>query len=109
MVSLGILVGPAFDAGYFRHLLVLGTFLVVAGTLLQSFSVYFWQYLLTQGVLVGVGAGCLSLLGVIVPSLWFTTRLPIANGIAASGSGLGGCAHLFSLVSTLTRHLKVRH
>lgn len=90
MVSLGLVVGPAYDAGYFRHLLVLGCTLIFAGILLQSFCVAFWQYLLTQGVLVGLGAGCLSLLAVIVPSLWFNTRLPIANGIAASGSGLGG-------------------
>lgn len=90
MVSLGLIVGPIYDAGYFRHLLVLGAVLVFAGTLLQSFCDAFWQYLLTQGVLVGLGAGCLSLLAVIVPSLWFNTKLPIANGIAASGSGLGG-------------------
>jgi hypothetical protein len=90
MVSLGIVVGPVYDAGYFRHLLLTGSLLVVAGILLQSFSVYYWQYMLTQGVLVGLGAGCLSLLGVIAPSLWFTTKLPIANALAASGSGLGG-------------------
>lgn len=90
MVFLGLVAGPIYDAGYFRHLLALGSLLVVTGTLLQSFCVEFWQYILTQGVLVGVGAGCLSLLSVAVPSLWFTTRLPLANGFAAAGSGLGG-------------------
>lgn len=90
MVSLGLIVGPAYDAGYFRHLLVLGCTLIFAGLLLQSFCDAYWQFLLAQGVLVGLGAGCLSLLAVIVPSLWFNTRLPIANGLAASGSGLGG-------------------
>lgn len=90
MVFLGLVVGPVYDAGYFHHLLAVGSLLIFAGTLLQSFCVAFWQFLLTQGGLVGVGAGCLSLLAVAAPALWFSTRLPIANGLAATGSGLGG-------------------
>jgi MFS family permease len=90
MVFLGLVTGPIYDAGYFRHLLTAGSVLVVVGTLLQSFCVSYWQLLLAQGLAVGLGAGCLCLLGVVVPSLWFTRRLPVANAIAASGSGIGG-------------------
>lgn len=82
--------GPVYDSGYFRHLLSLGSGFIVVGTVLQSLSRKYWQYLLTQGLMTGIGAGCLSILSVAITSLWFTTRLPLANGVAACGSGLGG-------------------
>lgn len=90
MVFLGFVAGPLFDMGYFRHLLVTGSLLVVAGTMLQSACTQFWQLLLAQGLCVGVGTGCLAILSVGLPGLWFDTRLPLANGLAACGSGVGG-------------------
>ncbi|KAH7305837.1 major facilitator superfamily transporter [Stachybotrys elegans] len=90
MVFLSFLTGPIFDSGYCRTLLTVGSVFVVVGTLAQSFCTNLWQFLLSQGVLVGIGAGCLNIPSVAIPSQWFTTQLPIANGIAASGSGLGG-------------------
>ncbi|KAJ4171593.1 hypothetical protein NW754_013363 [Fusarium falciforme] len=82
--------GPIYDAGYFRHLLAVGSFFIVVGTVLQSLCNRYWQYILTQGLMIGIGAGCLSILSVAITSLWFTTKLPLANGVAACGSGLGG-------------------
>ncbi|KAF5977942.1 riboflavin transporter MCH5 [Fusarium coicis] len=90
MVFSGFIVGPIYDSGYFRHLLVVGSSFVVIGTVLQSLSQKYWQYLLTQGLMIGIGAGCLSILSVAITSLWFTTKLPLVNGLAACGSGLGG-------------------
>lgn len=90
MVFLGFVTGPLFDMGYFRPLLVTGSLLIVGGTLLQSAGTRFWHLLLAQGVCVGLGTGCLAILSVGVPSMWFDSRLPLANGLAASGSGVGG-------------------
>lgn len=90
MVFLGFIVGPIYDAGHFRALLTTGSLLLVLGAVLQSLCTQYWQFILTQGVMVGIGMGCLSILSVAITSLWFTTKLPLANGIAASGSGLGG-------------------
>ncbi|KAK6713572.1 hypothetical protein SNK04_004537 [Fusarium graminearum] len=90
MVFSGFIVGPVYDSGYFRHLLAVGSSFIVIGTVLQSLSTKYWQYLLTQGLMIGIGAGCLSILSVAVTSLWFTTRLALVNGLAACGSGLGG-------------------
>ncbi|GKU06002.1 unnamed protein product [Fusarium langsethiae] len=90
MVFSGFIVGPIYDSGYFRHLLAVGSSFIVIGTILQSLSTKYWQYLLTQGLMLGIGAGCLSILSVAITSLWFTTRLPLVNGLAACGSGLGG-------------------
>ncbi|KAF4991506.1 hypothetical protein FGRMN_7780 [Fusarium graminum] len=90
MVFSGFIVGPIYDSGYFRHLLAVGSTFIVIGTVLQSLSQKYWHYLLTQGLMIGIGAGCLSILSVAITSLWFTTRLPLVNGLAACGSGLGG-------------------
>lgn len=90
MVFLGFATGPLFDMGYFRHLLAAGSLLIVGGTLAQSASSTLWQLYLAQGVCIGVGTGCLAILSVGVPGLWFDTRLPLANGLAACGSGVGG-------------------
>lgn len=90
MAFLGLFSGPIYDAGYFRYLLAIGSILIVIGTLLQSFCVSYWQFLVTQGFAVGLGAGCLCLLSVVVPSMWFSKTLPLANGFAACGSGVGG-------------------
>ncbi|GJC99233.1 major facilitator superfamily transporter [Colletotrichum higginsianum] len=90
MVFLGFIIGPIYDLGYSRHLLVVGSVLVLAGLVLQAFCRTLWQFLLCQGVVIGIGTGCLSTLGVALPSQWFSTRLALANGIAANGSGVGG-------------------
>lgn len=90
LVFLGFLAGPAYDAGFFRHLLVAGSVLVFAGTLAQSFCTQLWQLILAEGACVGIGCGCLGILSVAIPASWFKAKLPLANAIAASGSGVGG-------------------
>ncbi|KAL1855893.1 hypothetical protein Daus18300_010871 [Diaporthe australafricana] len=90
LVFLGFLTGPVYDAGHYRYLLGAGSLLVVLGTLTQSFCTEFWQLLLAEGFCIGVGCGCLSIMSVAITAFWFNTKLPIANGIAACGSGVGG-------------------
>ncbi|TEA19663.1 Aspyridones efflux protein apdF [Colletotrichum sidae] len=90
MVFLGFIIGPIYDLGYSRYLLIVGSLLVLVGLILQAFCRNLWQFLLCQGLIIGLGTGCLSTLGVALPSQWFSTRLPLANGIAANGSGVGG-------------------
>ncbi|KDN65176.1 putative major facilitator superfamily transporter [Colletotrichum sublineola] len=90
MVFLGCFAGPIFDLGYARELLWAGSLLIVVGTVAQSFSSTLWQLLLSQGLCIGIGMGSLAVLGVAVLSPWFSTRLPVAFGVAAAGSGVGG-------------------
>lgn len=96
MVFLGCVTGSLFDMGYFKHLLAIGSLLIVGGTMAQSACSNLWQLVLAQGLCIGVGTGCLAILSVGVPSMWFDTRLPLANGLAACGSGVGGV--LFPIV-----------
>lgn len=92
MVFLGFLSGPVFDKGFshFKLLIRGGSALVLLGTILQGLCSQYWQLLLAQGICVGVGMGCLAVPSVAVPSSWFTTRLPLANGVIVSASGFGG-------------------
>lgn len=90
MVFMGFIAGPIFDNGYFSYLLRLGSLLVLVGTITQGLSTEYWQLLLSQGVCVGFGMGCLAVPGVAVASSWFTTKLPFANGIVVSAGGFGG-------------------
>lgn len=108
LLLVGALAGPIFDAGkgdayglitylltlslgYFRLLLVVGTFLVVFGQMMTSIIQEYWQALLAQGFCVGIGAGCLFVPSVAILPTYFTSKMPVAVGIAASGSSLGKC------------------
>jgi MFS family permease len=70
----GAVVGPFFDLGYLRLLLSLGTFITVFGMMMTSICSTYWQFLLAQGVTVGIGFGCLFLPSVAIVSQYFTTK-----------------------------------
>ena len=50
----------------------------------------YWQAVLAQALIIGLGCGCLFVPSVAILSTYFTTRISTAIGIAASGSSLGG-------------------
>jgi MFS family permease len=76
--------------GYFRSLIVSGSFLVVFGHMMLSLCTVYWQVLLAQAFCIGIGMGLLFIPSVAILSTYFTTHLALATGIAASGSSLGG-------------------
>lgn len=86
----GLLSGPLYDMGYVRSLLIGGSFLIILGQMMLSLCHTFWQALLAQAFCIGIGAGCLFVPAVAILSTYFTTKLPAAVGITASGSSLGG-------------------
>ena len=85
----GLLTGPIFDAGDLRKLVMAGTFLTVLGMMMTSICKEHWQLILAQGLVVGVGAGCMLLPSVAVFPQYFTRRRALATGIAAAGSSIG--------------------
>ena len=87
---MGAVTGPIYDAGHFRALLLTGAFLIVFGHMMLSICNAFWQAVLAQGIVVGIGSGCLFVPSVAIISTYFTTRIATAMGLAASGSSLGG-------------------
>lgn len=90
MLLVGGLTGPVFDAGHLRLLLIVGTFGVAFGHMMLSLVHEYWEALLAQAFVIGLGAGCLFVPSVAVISQYFDTRLVTAMGLAWSGSSLGG-------------------
>ena len=90
LMLVGVIAGPLYDAGHFRHLLVAGLFLIVFGQFMTSLGTRYWHILLAQGVCIGVGMGLTFLPSTAVLSQYFTTKRAFAIGIASTGSPLAG-------------------
>lgn len=95
-LMIGVFTGPLYDAGYFRYLIWTGAILVPLGFMMTSISTQYWQVILAQGVAIGIGNGCLFVPSVAILPQYFTTKNPIVNGIAASGSSIGGVVMPFA-------------
>jgi MFS family permease len=89
LLLIGVGTGPIYDAGYFRHLVLAGSSLVVIGMVTTSLCTSYWQFMLAQGIAIGLGAGCLFVPSVAIVSTYFSTKRSFATGVAASGSSLG--------------------
>lgn len=90
VLLVGAVVGPVYDRGHFRWLLVIGTFMVVFGHMMLSLCHTLWQAILAQGFCIGIGAGALFVPAVAIMPSYFNTKLGLAIGLAASGSSMGG-------------------
>ncbi|SPQ23062.1 da59e35e-0929-4bb4-a766-8578070a362c [Thermothielavioides terrestris] len=89
----GVLSGPIYDRGYMRALLLAGSILIVLGLMMLSLCTQYWQALLSQALCIGIGAGLLFVPTVSLIPTWFSTRVGLAVGIAASGSSIGGVVY----------------
>ena len=83
------IIGPVFDIGYLRTLLISGTCLTTFGMMMTSLGTAYWQFLLAQGVCMGVGMTCLFVPCIAVLPPYFSSRRALAMGVAATGSSIG--------------------
>jgi MFS family permease len=90
VLTVGAVSGPIYDRGHFRYLLVSGAFLVVFGHMMLSLCHEFWQCILAQGFTIGIGAGLLFVPAIAIMPTYFSTKIGLAIGLAASGSSTGG-------------------
>ncbi|KAF7158195.1 hypothetical protein CNMCM5623_002861 [Aspergillus felis] len=90
LLIMGLVTGPLYDAGYFHTLLCSGSFLIILGQMMTSICHEYYQSILAQGFCTGIGVGLIFIPGVALLSTYFSSKLALANGIAAAGSGLGG-------------------
>ena len=88
-VLCGAVAGPMYDHGFLRSLVIAGSALLVFGLLFASFAHGYWELIVTQGLMVGLGGGLLFLPGLLGLSSHFHSRLALAQGIATSGGSLG--------------------
>ncbi|KAL2823180.1 major facilitator superfamily domain-containing protein [Aspergillus cavernicola] len=90
LMLFGVVTGPLFDAGYFRGLLGFGTVMLPFGLMMTSISSKFWHLILAQGICIGIACGCLFVPAIAILPQYFKQKRGLANGIAASGSSIGG-------------------
>ncbi|KAL5422537.1 hypothetical protein PMIN07_012457 [Paraphaeosphaeria minitans] len=93
LLVVGMICGPLYDRGYFRTLLLGGSFLLVFGQMMLSLCTQYYQVVLAQAICIGFGCGCLFIPSVAILSTYFTTKIATAMGLAASGSSLGGVVY----------------
>lgn len=86
----GALGGKYFDAGYMRVMITVGTFMIVFGMMMVSLSSRYYQFMLAQGICIGIGMGLTLVPAVGIPGTWFTKRRGLAVGLVTMGSSIGG-------------------
>ncbi|KAF1978045.1 monocarboxylate transporter [Bimuria novae-zelandiae CBS 107.79] len=82
--------GPLYNWGYLKALILIGSFLLVFGMFMTSLCDKYWQTLLDQGLLMGLGTGCLFTPTTGVVASYFAKRRGLAMGIVSTGSTIGG-------------------
>ncbi|KAL9590532.1 MAG: hypothetical protein Q9203_000649 [Teloschistes exilis] len=89
-IGFGVIAGPLYDRGFLRTLVGCGSSLQVFGLMMTSIADSYHQYLLAQGICVGLGMGLayVPMLGEV--SMKFSKRRPIALGLASTGACVGG-------------------
>ncbi|KAJ5157024.1 MFS-type transporter dbaD [Penicillium canariense] len=93
LMMIGVITGPLFDAGYFRGLICFANFMLPFGLMMTSISTKYWHLILAQGICVGLAAGCLFVPSVALLPQYFRRKRGLANGLAASGSSIGGVVY----------------
>lgn len=79
-----------FDLGYFKIPLFAASCLLVVATFLVAECKQYWQFILCQGLAIGLGCGMIFGPCMGITSHWFKKRRGIALGLMAVGSSVGG-------------------
>ncbi|RLL97211.1 hypothetical protein CFD26_106340 [Aspergillus turcosus] len=91
MMSLGAPLASGWCRSYSpRRITLAGTIIFATANVLASFCQHLWQFILTQGVLLGCGTCLTYITAVTVAPGWFTTHRGLAIGVISSGTGVGG-------------------
>ncbi|KAG5728432.1 Riboflavin transporter MCH5 [Termitomyces sp. T112] len=88
----GVLVGRAFDAGYFRLMIASGSVIQVISMFMLSLTRpgRYYQVFLAQALGMGLGQALLFLPSITIISHHFKRRRAMATGVAVSGASVGG-------------------
>ncbi|OAA34182.1 Major facilitator superfamily domain, general substrate transporter [Metarhizium rileyi] len=86
----GTFAGRAFDAGYYKPALVVGSLLQLVGIAMTSLAREYWQVFLAQGICQGLGCGIIFAPTVANVSTYFSTKKSVAISFSACGGAIGG-------------------
>ena len=89
MLLICIVTGPLYDLRYLHSIVNIGTFAIVFGMMMTSICHEYWQFVLAQGVMVGIGNGLLFLPSIAIVPQCFPKNKALASGIVAAGSSIG--------------------
>ncbi|CAH2355869.1 putative MFS-type transporter Pynfp [[Candida] railenensis] len=73
-------------------IMLIGSTIMSLGLILTGFANQYYQFLLTQGIMFGIGSSFLYLPPVVCAPAYFDKNRSIAMGIVFSGTGFGGLA-----------------
>ena len=90
LVMGGVVSGPFFDLGYFRTMLFVGAAVEVFSVFMTSLCTQYYQLLLVQGILMGLGDGLLYVPGLALVGRSFKKHRSIAMAITTCGAPMGG-------------------
>lgn len=86
---IGAFSGRLLDAGLFVPTLFVGGVLQLLGVFMMSLSTKWWQLLLSQGVLTGIGGGIFFCPSMGLIATYFSGRRALAVGIVTTGNSVG--------------------
>ena len=94
---IGSFSGRALDAGFYRTILIVGSFLQVLSVFMTSISTKYWQLFLAQGICKGLGDGMLFCPTVSLVATYFSKKRALAMACTATGGATGGL--IFPLIA----------
>ncbi|KAH7925197.1 MFS general substrate transporter [Leucogyrophana mollusca] len=86
----GSIIGRLFDAHGPRVLVISGTIIYTFSLMMTSLASQYYQFILAQGLLFGIGSGLLFFPCVSATATHFIKYRATAIGIVLSGAGVGG-------------------
>ncbi|KAG8958684.1 hypothetical protein FRC03_008912 [Tulasnella sp. 419] len=86
----GLVSGRLFDLGYLDAQRIPASIAMVVATFLVAECKEYWQFLLCQGIITGLGAGICYSPSVATISHWFKKKRSTAFGMSATGTAIGG-------------------
>ena len=91
LMTIGAPYASAWTKSYSpRSITIVGGVIFALANILASFSQSLWQFVLTQGLLLGCGTCLAYIPAVTVAPGWFKEKRGLAMGIVLSGTGIGG-------------------
>ncbi|KAL1412206.1 hypothetical protein Q8F55_003217 [Vanrija albida] len=82
--------GRAFDAYGAHAILLPGSVCLCLSLFMISLCKEYYQFMLAQGILFGIGSSMIFTTVISTPQQWFDKRRALAGSVAICGSGFGG-------------------
>ncbi|RAK78963.1 MFS general substrate transporter [Aspergillus fijiensis CBS 313.89] len=103
MLAGGVFVGPLFDTYGPKALVIAGSTIYVVALFLTAECTQYWQFILSFGIMAGIGSALVSTVALACVPHWFQARIGMAMGTALVGAGLGGVVFPFLLKASFAR------